>query len=133
VSCVPEMPSRAYPGAYLGTARARAKIVASDGDSECVSLLNRPWALRDVQDVEAFARRILDTKLERRGSSLRPDLYDDAIAFLLEVAVRADRAYDPSRASSHSRTPWRVTPSRSSRLSGRGRYGRVEVVAAPVP
>jgi hypothetical protein len=59
-----------------------------------VSLLGRPWTLRDVGDVEAFARRILEAKLERRGAHLRPDLYDEALCFLLEVAVKADRAYD---------------------------------------
>jgi hypothetical protein len=61
-----------------------------------VSLLGRPWTLREVADVEAFARRILEAKLERRGAHLRPDLYDDALAYLLEVAFRADRSYDAS-------------------------------------
>jgi hypothetical protein len=91
---MPEAPSRAYLGAYLGTATARDTIVACDGDSERVSLLGRPWALRDVDDVEAFARRIPEAKLQRRGAHLRPDLHDEAVCFLLEVAVKADRAYD---------------------------------------
>jgi hypothetical protein len=59
-----------------------------------VSLLGRPWTLREVADVEAFARRILEAKLQRREAHLRPDLYDEALCFLLEVAVKADRAYD---------------------------------------
>jgi hypothetical protein len=68
-----------------------------------VSLLGRPWALRDVQDVEAFARRILDANLERRGAHLRPDAHDDAVAFLLEVAVKADRSFDPARGTTSQR------------------------------
>jgi hypothetical protein len=68
-----------------------------------VSLLGRPWALREVNDVEAFARSILDAKLERRGAHLRPDIYDDAIGYLLEVAFRADRSYDASRGGSFER------------------------------
>jgi hypothetical protein len=91
---------------------AVAIFVASDGDSERVSLLGRPWALRDVEDVEAFARSILDVRLQRLGAHLRPDLYDDAIAYLLEVAVRADRKYDPSRASSFEQfLAWRFSNS----------------------
>jgi hypothetical protein len=75
-----------------------------------VSLLGRPWALREVADVEAFARRILEAKLKRRGAHLRPDLYDEALAHLLEVACRADRSYDASHGGSFERyLGWKIS------------------------
>ena len=77
--------------------------VVRDGDLERVSLLGRPWRLREVRDVEAFARGILDAKLQRRGARLRSDLYDEAVCFLPEVAVLADRSYDSSRCGSWER------------------------------
>src|SRR5919109_4599565 len=83
-----------------GTAIRRGRIVVRDGDNWRVSLLGRPWTLRDVEDVEAFARSILEAKLQGRGARLRTDVHDDAIAYLLEVAVRADRSYDASRCAS---------------------------------
>jgi hypothetical protein len=93
-----------------GSATRQATIVASDGDSERVSLLGRPWTLREVEDVEAFVRTILETRLERKGARLRPDVHADAVAYLLEVAVRADRSYDSSRGTSFEQyLGWKIS------------------------
>jgi hypothetical protein len=86
------------------------KIVACDGDSASVSLLGRQWTLREVADVEAFARCILEAKLERRGALLRPDLYEEAVACLLEVAFRADRSYDATYGGSFEQyLGWKIS------------------------
>jgi hypothetical protein len=83
--------------------------VFSEGDRERVTLLGRPWQLREVADVEALARAILERQLGKRGAHLRTDFYDEAICFLLEVAVRADRGYNPARGPWEPFLRWKLT------------------------
>jgi hypothetical protein len=73
-----------------------------------VSLLGRPWTLREVEDVEGLARGILERQLAKLGARLRPDLLDEAVCFLLEVAVRADRSYEPARGAWEPYLRWKL-------------------------
>ena len=73
-----------------------------------MSLLGRPWRLREVADVEGLARAILERQLGKLGARLRPDLHDEALCFLLEAAVRADRSYDPSRGAWEPFLRWKL-------------------------
>jgi DNA-directed RNA polymerase specialized sigma24 family protein len=60
-------------------------------------LLNSPWQLRDVADVEALLRTAISRS--RHTGNLRPHELDDLVAFLFEVAWRADETYKPGRGS----------------------------------
>lgn len=55
----------------------------------------RPF--HDVDDPFRFVRRALDDELRARGGTLRPDMYEEAEAYLLERLVRLSRRYDPAR------------------------------------
>jgi hypothetical protein len=62
-----------------------------------MSLLGRPWALHDVEDVERLVRTALDDGLRARGAHLRVHQYDDALAFLLGAAWEISERWEPGR------------------------------------
>lgn len=45
---------------------------------------------------------------QRLGARLRPDVHDDAIAHLLEVAVKADRSWNPARGPWEPYLRWKL-------------------------
>jgi hypothetical protein len=60
-------------------------------------VLSRQWSLHDVEDVEAFCSRVLDERLHRFGAVLRPDMYDDALAYLLAETWKLSEKWDPAK------------------------------------
>jgi hypothetical protein len=60
-------------------------------------VLSRRWSLHDVEDVEAFCARVLDERLKRFGAVLRPDMYDDAMAYLLAETWKLSTKWDPAK------------------------------------
>lgn len=64
-------------------------------------LLPRPWALGDVEDVEAFCATLLDRGLARFSMHLRPQDEEELVADLLAAAWAAWERYDPAR-----EVPW---------------------------
>jgi hypothetical protein len=99
------------PSRPVKTSPTRLQLVVCGGDNERVSLLNRPWTLRDVEALmpspEASSTRT-SSEAER---NLRPDVHYDATAFLLEVAVKADRSFDPAGCGSFERyLRWKLKP-----------------------
>src|SRR5687767_13005185 len=60
-------------------------------------MLARQWSLHDVEDVEAFCGRVLDERLKRYGGVLRPDVYEDALAYLLAETWKLSIKWDPAK------------------------------------
>lgn len=60
-------------------------------------MLLRQWSLHDVEDVEAFCGRVLDERLKRFGAVLRPDVYDDAMAYLLVETWKLSTKWEPAK------------------------------------
>jgi hypothetical protein len=53
--------------------------------------------MHDVEDVEAFCGRVLDEQLKRFGAVLRPDVYEDAMAYLLAETWKLSTKWDPAK------------------------------------
>jgi hypothetical protein len=77
-------------------------------------LLPRQWRLHDIDDVEAFCRRVL----ERAGSRLYADEAEDALAYLISECWVLSSAYDPERGASFATFAYRAL---SRRLVDRAR------------
>jgi DNA-directed RNA polymerase specialized sigma24 family protein len=60
-------------------------------------VLSRRYSLHDVEDVEAFCARVLDERLKRYGGVLRPDMYEDALAYLVVEAWKLSGKWDPAK------------------------------------
>jgi hypothetical protein len=60
-------------------------------------VLSRQWSLHDVEDVEAFCARVLDERLKRFGGTLRPEMYEDALAYLVVEAWKLSGKWDPAK------------------------------------
>jgi hypothetical protein len=50
-----------------------------------------------VEDVEAFCARVLDERLKRFGAVLRPDVYEDALAYLFAETWKLSLKWDPAK------------------------------------
>lgn len=66
-------------------------------------LLNGTLQLHDIQDVEKFARRILDNHLRKTRGTLNHTDTEDALAYLVETAWELSLTYNPERTSSFSK------------------------------
>jgi RNA polymerase sigma factor (sigma-70 family) len=51
------------------------------------------FALRDVRDVPALARRALESRMSEWGATLNPDDKEDALAFLIATAWELERSF----------------------------------------
>jgi len=71
-------------------------------------LLNGRLALFDVTDVEALCRKVIDVQLRKTHAHLRPNDFDDAVAFLVGTAYELSLRYDPSRDIAFSTYCWRI-------------------------
>ena len=94
----------------MGSIRDDGYLVCRGGNTNAVSPLGRPWQLRDVDDVEDFARGVRQRELRKLGAELRPHVRDDALAYLLTGAWQADTSYDERRYPSfHGFLHWKLT------------------------
>jgi hypothetical protein len=62
-------------------------------------VLPAKFSLRDCDDVEALARRALNAQLKASEAKLDHWATEDAVAYLLEAAIKFERGYDESRTS----------------------------------
>ena len=72
------------------------------------SLLNGRLALFDVVDVEGLCRKVIDVQLRKTHAHLRPNDFDDCVAFLIQAAYELSLRYDPSRDLAFSTYCWRI-------------------------
>jgi hypothetical protein len=86
-----------------------ASRARTTGDNDRTGrLLSQPVALLTIRDLEAFCRRVLDRRLSKFNARFRPDVYDEALAFLFATAVELAARYDDSKNTSFSKYLWNV-------------------------
>jgi RNA polymerase sigma factor (sigma-70 family) len=98
-------------------------------------LLQRPWQLHDVKDVEALAWKVVAAA----RFQLRPHERDDLCTFLIETIWQASTSYDATRSSSFSTFAYTLARQRAvdwhRKERGRSRWqfkGRVHERQLPV-
>lgn len=95
-----------------------------------MSLLPTRLALRDVHDVEALAREVLELRLREWSATLRPDDRDDALAYLIALAWELERSFDEGLGISYSTYLFRLLRLRLADWY-RDRYGDARYGRAP--
>src|SRR5215210_2981496 len=82
----------------------RATISTSDATNVTHSrrILNGRLSLGDINDVEAFARKALHDVLRANGGRLTPELHEDALVALIELAWEQTQRYDPDKSNTLS-------------------------------
>jgi hypothetical protein len=83
-------------------------------------LLSRPLELHNLSDTEKLCRKVL-----HRSSNVRPDDFEDALAYLLATCWELSVAYDPARDARRDFASWaaRILDRRVYDWA-RARYGR---------
>jgi hypothetical protein len=77
-----------------------------------VPLLSSPVQLHDVKDVEKFASRALDRRLQTMGARLDEHRYEDALTYLIGVAFELSLHYNPELNTSFSKYLHNTLPNR---------------------
>lgn len=99
-------------------------------------MLAHPVAIREVADVEAFARSVLDRRLRDWSAHLDVDRYDDALAYLIALSWELERSFDETLGLSYSTYLFRLLRLRLADWYrdrfGDSRYGRLpDIPTAP--
>src|SRR5262245_7105870 len=72
-------------------------MVASQQAETRGSLLGGVLQLGEVENVEAFARKLLDERLKSMSAYLNPNEHDDALSYLIAECWELWQRYDPAK------------------------------------